>query len=503
MKKSLTILIIILILIIPFLHARKDNSLDNKNFNIYLEEAGEYNLSGLSSFPTAGYKLNTEESSCTGGGTVSQNSANHKISLNFDSSEKCNLYFDDYTAAGKIMGLAYGKDKSSTAAFTGNAGNKYALVFNGVVKSYDGSSSCTTYLENYDFIFGSNATGSCALNSTTNKYDLTLTGNSGDGGYYYTQESDCQAVLNKYGFANTTCSKVQITSSCSTLAYDGTTDNNLRYVGSNPCNYVDFYGQEWRIIGVMNNVDNGTGKLERRLKLIKSDSLGSFVIDSDVASVNNGWGTNDWPASHLREELNTDYLNTTPSGSTSWYNGKENQKTGTYFYFWGLNDDRLGEISDAVWTLGGRDNAENGASAFYTAERGTRTYSSIQTCSDTDCPRSTTWTGKVALMYASDYGFSVGGSARNTCLSTNLYNYTTNNCYSNSRLFDDTTAQHTLTNRSASPIDFFRIDITGYIGYGVASNAVRPVVYLNADSMFVAAGNGTKEYPYSFDFIDY
>lgn len=83
MKKSLTILIIILILIIPFLHARKDNSLDNKNFNIYLEEAGEYNLSGLSSFPTAGYKLNTEESSCTGGGTVSQNSANHKISLNF------------------------------------------------------------------------------------------------------------------------------------------------------------------------------------------------------------------------------------------------------------------------------------------------------------------------------------------------------------------------------------------------------------------------------------
>ena len=39
-----------------------------------------------------------------------------------------------------------------------------------------------------------------------------------------------------------------------TLAYDDTSDANLRYVGANPCNYVTFSGSTWRIIGVINNV---------------------------------------------------------------------------------------------------------------------------------------------------------------------------------------------------------------------------------------------------------
>ena len=60
-----------------------------------------------------------------------------------------------------------------------------------------------------------------------------------------------------------------------TLAYDGTTDNNLRYVGSNPCNYVKVDNEIWRIIGVMNNIDDGTGKKETRIKLIRNESIGT------------------------------------------------------------------------------------------------------------------------------------------------------------------------------------------------------------------------------------
>lgn len=41
-----------------------------------------------------------------------------------------------------------------------------------------------------------------------------------------------------------------------TLAYDGTSDNNLRYVGKNPCNFVRYNGELWRIIGVMKNVNS-------------------------------------------------------------------------------------------------------------------------------------------------------------------------------------------------------------------------------------------------------
>ena len=67
-----------------------------------------------------------------------------------------------------------------------------------------------------------------------------------------------------------------------TLAYDGTTDNNLRYVGANPCNYVTFNGETagWRIVGVMNNIDDGTGKKETRLKLIRTEILGGYSWDT-------------------------------------------------------------------------------------------------------------------------------------------------------------------------------------------------------------------------------
>ena len=71
-----------------------------------------------------------------------------------------------------------------------------------------------------------------------------------------------------------------------TLAYDGTSDNNLRYVGANPCNYVKIDDEYWRIIGVMNNIDDGTGKKETRIKLIRNESIGAYSWDSSESSIN-------------------------------------------------------------------------------------------------------------------------------------------------------------------------------------------------------------------------
>ena len=86
-----------------------------------------------------------------------------------------------------------------------------------------------------------------------------------------------------------------------TFAYDGTNDNNLRYVGQNPCNYVKFNCdsngnncESWRIIGIMNNVDDGSGNIESRIKLVRTDSLGDYSWDSSSSEVNNGRGVNDW-----------------------------------------------------------------------------------------------------------------------------------------------------------------------------------------------------------------
>ena len=68
-----------------------------------------------------------------------------------------------------------------------------------------------------------------------------------------------QYVLNLVGDASTTSSNIITVASedntcTNTLAYDLTTDNNLRYVGANPCNYVKFNCDSndncelWRII---------------------------------------------------------------------------------------------------------------------------------------------------------------------------------------------------------------------------------------------------------------
>ena len=73
------------------------------------------------------------------------------------------------------------------------------------------------------------------------------------------------------------------------LKFDNTADNNLRYVGANPNNYVSFNNELWRIIGVFNNIDDGTGKKETRLKIIRSEPIGNYGWDNKAS----GTGSSD------------------------------------------------------------------------------------------------------------------------------------------------------------------------------------------------------------------
>ena len=251
-----------------------------------------------------------------------------------------------------------------------------------------------------------------------------------------------------------------------TLAYDGTSDNNLRYVGANPCNYVSFNNELWRIIGVMNNIDDGTGNLETRIKLIRNESLG-------------------------------DYLDTTLTANTNWYNGTNNARTGVFDYTKGLKAEAQAQIGDAKWNLGGRYSGGATASTFYTAERGTSTYSTSHQCVDGACPRATEWTGKVALMYPSDYGYAVGGTVRSTCLSKNLSTYNFGSCSTNDWILLRSTIQWFL---APSSLYRERAFLVGYLGSmgdrRTDSNlAARPVVYLKS-SVSISSGNGSESKPY-------
>ena len=89
--------------------------------------------------------------------------------------------------------------------------------------------------------------------------------------------------------------RVKVTSDVKEEEKDNTVDENIRYYGSNPNNYVSFNNELWRIIGVFG--DN--------VKLVRKDSLGELSWDSSESSVNNGWGVNEWSQSALKNYAKT------------------------------------------------------------------------------------------------------------------------------------------------------------------------------------------------------
>ena len=293
-----------------------------------------------------------------------------------------------------------------------------------------------------------------------------------------------------------------------TLGYDGTEDNNLRYVGANPCNYVTFNGETagWRIVGIMNNVDDGTGNQETRIKLVRNDALGNYSWDTSASNVNSGWGVNDWTQADLKNELNGDYLNTSLNANTNWYNGRNNAQTGVFDYTKRLSATAQSLIGDAKWYLGGigyytfnETTGEGTASKFYTAERGTYVCGGEngEYCYDGACPRATEWAGKVALFYPSDYGFAVGGNVRSTCLEKNLDMYIDDNCNKNDWIYLAFTSQWFLTPYSYSN-PYIVLGLDNFIGNSDTSDTkgVHPTVYLGS-GVIISGGNGTPENPFT------
>ncbi len=266
------------------------------------------------------------------------------------------------------------------------------------------------------------------------------------------------------------------------LAYDNTVDNNLRYIGANPNNYVYFNCADynnpssstcelWRIIGIFNENSHGISG-EKLIKIIRSNSLGKIAWDSAY--------TNNWSTASLQKTLNGDYLN----GSGSY------ASTGI------KNDTTRNMIANATWKLGGSSTYNNvTASMLYERERGTTVYNG----------NPTTWQGKIALMYPSDYGYATSGGAttnRETCLAKELYNWDSSSysdCKNNDWLLDSSTNQWTLTPDSSYSRGVFGVYNPGYVGSnnGASNESVfRPSLYLSSN-VSITSGDGTQSSPYT------
>ena len=261
------------------------------------------------------------------------------------------------------------------------------------------------------------------------------------------------------------------------LKIDNTKDQNIRYYGSNPNNYVIFNNELWRIIGVFGN----------NVKLIRKDSLGRFSWDSSESNVNGGWGVNEWSQSALKNYLNTMYYGGT---SVTCYNG-QNKKEVTCpankldntskslidNYTWNTGAIELGKASDTL--------------AFYKDERGNLT----GLINNDTVERTTTWPGYIGLPYATDWAYASG----NDICEVNMRSKDSSNKYIclNDNWMSKGEEYWTLSPRASNVNDIWMVSNFVSVWTNSASSpyALHPSIYLK-NNVQIISGTGTSSDPY-------
>ena len=279
---------------------------------------------------------------------------------------------------------------------------------------------------------------------------------------------------------------------------------NIRYYGASPNNYIYFNCETypdtncelWRIIGVFDG----------KLKIIRNENIGAYSWDNKNATTGApALGKNDWSTARLMKLLNpSDYYkvdtNDNGLGQSLYYNsasGKcysdfDNATVDCDFTSTGIKDTTRNMIAETTYNLGGWNNNSVYPNQIYEYERGTTVYTG----------RPTTWKGKIALAYPSDYGYAVD---LGQCKDKTLKDYGDDStCTSNNWI------KTIITNNGGNygwlltpfynyPNTVWDVNKMGYTNYNNAVGSafgVNPVLYLNPDISIVGGGTGTMNNPF-------
>ena len=296
-------------------------------------------------------------------------------------------------------------------------------------------------------------------------------------------------ITNLYsGFTKTTVTNNNINYHYSKLVdlmadrLGGTTDDldagNIRFYGENPNNYIYFncsnYNnqndtncEKWRIIGVF----------DEKIKMVKESSIGSYNWYSDTTDSGSGipeYGYQ-WTDSNLNVRLNNSYYSS-------------------------LNVTTQNFITEVTWNLGRCDSADVYPNEAYNCEIN-------GTVEGLTGEVATTWSGEIALMYPSDYGYALNFS---NCSST-LSNYgTIDGCEGLYNWLKLGSSEWLLTTDSGTGFtNAWSIGSSGNanitsIGTQTSDDeliyyefmATRPTLYLKSDTPFNGIGDGTSDNPY-------
>ena len=379
-----------------------------------------------------------------------------------------------------------------------------SVTFNSKTKLND---TCTSTISNGVKTIECNSSGSDYDNAT---YTLTLTvetvqynkyaqaWNTGNTVTIANTSKPVPLTIQQFTTANTNAAGTQYNTSTKGKMFtfthtlnegteNETTVTESRYRGDAPNNYVNFNCdndgtncETWRILGVF-DVDDGTGNVEQRMKLVRgSDFTTTMVFNSS--------SNNDWSVSPLNTFLNGDYYNA--SGDASTYGLKASAKS---------------MIGDAVYYLGAVSyNSGFGTTEkIYGEERGTTVCGACN--SDTT---KLTWTGIVGLMYPSDEYMVYGNGVNATCYDSpsgcSGTNVTTGWVFNSNVLEGLSSPEHTwlLSSRAGNSYDVLFAYSGGNLYYGNSYNnaGVRPVVYLKSN-IKIADGTGEVGSPYTLEEI--
>ncbi len=246
---------------------------------------------------------------------------------------------------------------------------------------------------------------------------------------------------------------------------NGAGDDNYRYSGSNSVvssNWVCFGSDgitcpeenKYRIIGVYDG----------SVKLIKSEALDKDK-DGVLEITSSGQDTfqydaennNDYETSDIKVYLNGEFYNSIPASYQLM-------------------------IKDTTWYVGGNDTGDETAYEFYSDNIGEPVINKIST-------------GKIGLMYASDYGYATHTDA----WITDLSGYNNQTIIDNNWLFnlDANEFEWTIVPRSINSNFVWYVHYIGYLSYHSASNrfASRPVLYLESN-VEILSGTGSEAEPF-------
>ncbi len=278
---------------------------------------------------------------------------------------------------------------------------------------------------------------------------------------------------------------------------NGAGDNSYRFAGASDQvnNYVCFGSNEalcpednlYRIIGVFGD----------KVKLIKSDYATSTLLgaDGDYSKMYtaNGWDNSSYKGNNLANiaGYTWNYKNNTSInsgyGSNTWSTSLLNKTNLNKNFITNIGDDWANKIDTTTWKVGGNTWANIGTQPAKTAYQ--NEIVNPVTTNATD--NATTYSAKVGLMYASDYGFAAAPSAWTANLNT--YN---GEAIKNVNWMYMGLYEWTLSRRADLAYSVFSVDIIGVVRstYAYGALALRPVFNLSSSVNYVS-GSGSATDP--------